>query len=84
MDSVLHVRRVKVKTLKYIFKVLSPHSLQALATLQAYCSRTVVGSLFQITGRAELKAGLPCLVGVHGTRNRGRVDECSDIDEPES
>jgi len=48
-----------------------------------FTSRTVVGSLFQMTGTTELKAQLPYLVWVRGAWSRGRVNERSDIDEPE-
>jgi len=43
---------------------------------------TEVGRLFQIAGKAELKARLPYAVRVRGAWSRGRVDERNVIDEP--
>jgi len=43
---------------------------------------TEVERLFQIAGTAELKAQLPYAVRVHGTWNKGRVDERNAIDKP--
>jgi len=47
-----------------------------------FAARTSVGSLLHMVCTAMLKTHLLNAVSVHGTLSTGRVEECSDIDEP--